>query len=142
MSDHQVRSVAEDGGKSAAIIEQTVVERESGLQRKLSARQVAMIGLGCTIGTGLFLGSAIAVKLAGPAVLLSFLGGAFIALTVMWALAEMSVEHPTAGAFGLHAVRRRLELRFPAQSSLRLESSPQGTRSIVELPRLGVARAT
>jgi AAT family amino acid transporter len=80
-----------------------VVERESGLQRKLSARQVAMIGLGCTIGTGLFLGSAIAVKLAGPAVLLSFLGGALIALTVMWALAEMSVEHPTAGAFGLHA---------------------------------------
>jgi LytS/YehU family sensor histidine kinase len=44
------------------------------------------------------------------------------------------------GAFGLHAVRRRLELRFPAQSSLRLESSPAGTRSIVELPRLCVAR--
>jgi amino acid transporter, AAT family len=80
-----------------------VVARESGLHRKLSARQVAMIGLGCTIGTGLFLGSAIAVKLAGPAVLLSFVGGGFIALTVMWALAEMSVEHPSAGAFGLHA---------------------------------------
>jgi AAT family amino acid transporter len=79
------------------------VARESGLHRGLSARQVAMIGLGCTIGTGLFLGSAISVKLAGPAVILSFLGGAFIALTVMWALAEMSVEHPTAGAFGVHA---------------------------------------
>ena len=62
-----------------------------------------MIGLGCTIGTGLFLGSAIAVKLAGPAMIISFLLGAFIALTVMWALAEMSVEHPTAGAFGVHA---------------------------------------
>jgi signal transduction histidine kinase len=48
-----------------------------------------------------------------------------------------------SGAFGLHAVRRRLELKFPAQSSLRLESSPQGTRSIVELPRqLAAARAT
>ena len=103
MTDHQVQSVAPDSVKSAAVMERAVIERESGLQRKLSARQVAMIGLGCTIGTGLFLGSAIAVKLAGPAVLLSFLGGAFIALTVMWALAEMSAEHPTAGAFGLHA---------------------------------------
>jgi AAT family amino acid transporter len=98
MTDHQADHADADPGTPAV-----VVERESGLHRKLSARQVAMIGLGCTIGTGLFLGSAIAVKLAGPAVLLSFLGGAFIALTVMWALAEMSVEHPTAGAFGLHA---------------------------------------
>jgi amino acid transporter, AAT family len=98
MTDHQAHDATTDLRKPAV-----VVERESGLHRKLSARQVAMIGLGCTIGTGLFLGSAIAVKLAGPAVLLSFLGGAFVALTVMWALAEMSVEHPTAGAFGLHA---------------------------------------
>jgi AAT family amino acid transporter len=79
------------------------VERESGLRHKLTPRQVAMIGIGCTIGTGLFLGSAISVKLAGPAVILSFLAGALIALTVMWALAEMSVELPTAGAFGVHA---------------------------------------
>jgi amino acid transporter, AAT family len=79
------------------------VDRESGLHHKLSERQVAMIGLGCTIGTGLFLGSAIGVKLAGPAVILSFFAGAFLALTVMWALAEMSAEHPTAGAFGVHA---------------------------------------
>src|SRR6202165_506407 len=80
-----------------------VVERESGLQRNLSPRQVAMIGLGSTIGTGLFLGSAISVKLAGPAVILSFLGGSLIALTAMWALAEMTAEHPAAGSFGLHA---------------------------------------
>jgi amino acid transporter, AAT family len=77
--------------------------REVGLRRQMSERQLAMMGLGCTIGTGLFLGSSISVKLAGPAVILSFLGGAVVALTVMWALAEMSVEHPTAGSFGLHA---------------------------------------
>jgi AAT family amino acid transporter len=88
---------------SPAIATATEVQRESGLRRELSSRQVAMIGLGCTIGTGLFLGSAISVKLAGPAVIVSFLLGAFVALTVMWALAEMSVEHPTAGSFGLHA---------------------------------------
>lgn len=62
-----------------------------------------MIGIGCTFGTGLFLGSAIAVQLAGPSVVFSFAAGALIALTVMWALAEMSAEVPTAGAFGVHA---------------------------------------
>jgi signal transduction histidine kinase len=38
-----------------------------------------------------------------------------------------------AGAFGLQAVRRRLELEAPG-GELRLESSSQGTRSIVTMP--------
>jgi len=80
-----------------------VIERESGLQRNLTPGQLAMIGLGSTIGTGLFLGSAISVKLAGPAVILSFAGGACIAVTMMWALAEMAAAHPAAGSFGLYA---------------------------------------
>src|SRR5436309_3681497 len=80
-----------------------IVEREAGLHQDLSPRQVAMIGLGSAIGTGLFLGSAISVKLAGPAVILSFVGGACIALTMMWALAEMTAAHPAAGSFGLYA---------------------------------------
>src|ERR1700747_3885545 len=90
-------------GDAAREIEQEVAKREAGLHKRLSSRQVAMIGLGCTIGTGLFLGSAISVNLAGPAVILSFAAGAIIALTVMWALAEMAVEHPAAGSFGLYA---------------------------------------
>jgi sensor histidine kinase YesM len=47
---------------------------------------------------------------------------------------------PRSGAFGLRAVRRRLELRY-ANASLRLESSPEGTRSIVELPWMTAATA-
>jgi signal transduction histidine kinase len=39
-----------------------------------------------------------------------------------------------AGAFGLQAVRRRLELESH-QASLRFESSSAGTRSIVEIAR-------
>jgi amino acid transporter, AAT family len=81
----------------------TIVAREAGLQRNLTPAQLAMIGLGSSIGTGLFLGSAIAVKLAGPAVILSFIGGAGIALAMMWALAEMAAAHPAAGSFGLYA---------------------------------------
>jgi L-asparagine transporter-like permease len=78
-------------------------EREQGLHQSLSSRQLAMIGLGSTIGTGLFLGSALSVQLAGPAVILSFAGGGLIALTVIWALAELSVAHPAPGSFGLYA---------------------------------------
>src|SRR5215467_7681857 len=81
----------------------TMVARESGLQRNLSPAQLAMLGLGSTIGTGLFLGSALSVKLTGPAVVLSFVAAALIALPMMWALAEMSAAHPTAGSFGLYA---------------------------------------
>ena len=92
-----------DGQSQTAAAEAQAEQRESGLKSKLSPRQVAMIGLGCTIGTGLFLGSAISVNLAGPAVVLSFLAGALVALTVMWALAEMAVEHPAPGSFGLYA---------------------------------------
>lgn len=81
----------------------TIVARESGLERSLTPAQLAMLGLGSTIGTGLFLGSVIAVKLAGPAVILSFVAAASIALPMMWALAEMAAAHPTAGSFGLYA---------------------------------------
>ena len=96
-------STQQHGPEKTSADSKSMVDREAGLHRNLSARQVAMIGLGSTIGTGLFLGSAISVEAAGPAVILSFLGGAAIALTEMWALAEMAVAHPAAGSFGLYA---------------------------------------
>jgi AAT family amino acid transporter len=77
--------------------------RESGLARQLTARQMGMIAIGGAIGTGLFLGSALAVRTAGPAVILSYLIGAIIALLMMGVLSEMAVAHPTAGSFGLYA---------------------------------------
>jgi len=80
-----------------------IAEREAGLERQLTPRQLSMIALGGAIGTGLFLGSAISVRLAGPAVILSYAAGAAIALAVMWALAEMAVAHPVAGSFGVYA---------------------------------------
>jgi len=66
-----------------------IVEREAGLHQDLSpAADRHDRAWASAIGTGLFLGSAISVKLAGPAVILSFVGGACIAVTMMWALAE------------------------------------------------------
>ncbi len=62
-----------------------------------------MIAIGGAIGTGLFLGSALAVRIAGPGVIVSYLVGAVIALLFMGALSEMAVAHPTAGSFGVYA---------------------------------------
>ncbi len=81
----------------------TITEREEGLQRGLSARQLSMIAIGGAIGTGLFLGSSFAIGFAGPSVLVSYAIGALITLLLMGALAEMTVAHPTAGSFGAWA---------------------------------------
>src|SRR5579862_4986443 len=79
------------------------MERERGLRRSLGAGRLTMIAIGGAIGTGLFLGSAFAIGLAGPAVLLSYAIGALIALLLMGCLAEMTVAHATSGSFGAYA---------------------------------------
>jgi L-asparagine transporter-like permease len=62
-----------------------------------------MMAIGGAIGVGLFLGSGVTIRLAGPAVILSYLLGAGIALILSYVLAEMAVVHPVAGAFGVYA---------------------------------------
>ncbi|AFS69334.1 amino acid permease [Exiguobacterium antarcticum] len=75
-------------------------EHPTELRRDLKTRQLTMIAMGCAIGTGLFLGSGLAISLAGPSVLVSYAIGAFIVLLLMGCLAEMTVAHPTSGSFG------------------------------------------
>jgi L-asparagine transporter-like permease len=79
------------------------VQHEQVLARQLSGPQQTMMALGGAIGTGLFLASGLAVNVAGPAIILSYVIAAVIALLLGRALAEMAVAHPTAGAFGVHA---------------------------------------
>jgi len=76
---------------------------QENLQRRLTQRQLTMLALGGAIGVGLFLGSSITIRLAGPGVILSYLLGAMIAMIVAYAIAEMAVVHPVAGAFGIYA---------------------------------------
>src|SRR5215475_4710745 len=75
---------------------------EQGLRHQLTAGQMAMVAVGGSIGTGLFLGSAPALHLAGPAVIISFVFAAFINLTVALALGELACAHPAAGSFGVY----------------------------------------
>ena len=76
---------------------------EQGLARQLSSVQQTTMALGGAIGTGLFLASGLAVNVAGPAVILSYIIVAAISLLLGRALTEMAVAHPTAGAFGVYA---------------------------------------
>ena len=62
-----------------------------------------MVAVGGSIGTGLLLGSAAAIEVAGPSVILSFLLAGFISWTVTMALGELSSTHPAAGSFGVYA---------------------------------------
>jgi len=57
-------------------------DAESGLRHQLTAGQMAMVAVGGSIGTGLLLGTAAAIELAGPAVIISFIIAAFISWTV------------------------------------------------------------
>jgi histidine transporter len=61
------------------------------------------MALGSAIGTGLFYGSAGAIQLAGPAVLLAYLVGGAAVFMVMRALGEMAVHQPVSGSFGHYA---------------------------------------
>jgi len=80
-----------------------ISEREGGLHRGLSKTQIVMIGLGGAIGTGLFMGSGLAIGYAGPAVLVSYALAGFVAVVMVFSLSEMAVVHPTAGSFGTYA---------------------------------------
>src|ERR1700740_1462150 len=73
------------------------------LHRRLSQRQLTMMAIGGAIGVGLFLGSGVTIRLAGPAVIVSYLLGRGIALIMSYVLAEMAAVHPVAGAFGVYA---------------------------------------
>ena len=81
----------------------SIRDRELGLRQVLSPAQLTMIAIGGAVGTGLFLGSSLAMHLAGPSVLASYAIGALICLLLMGCLAEMTAAHPTPGSFGAYA---------------------------------------
>jgi len=78
-------------------------ENSTELSRALTQRQLTMMTIGGAIGVGLFLGSSVTIRLAGPGVILSYLFSAVIALVVAYSIAEMAVTHPVAGSFGVYA---------------------------------------
>ncbi len=75
------------------------------LHRGLKNRHIQLIALGGAIGTGLFLGIAQTIQMAGPSVLLGYAIAGLIAFFIMRQLGEMVVEEPVSGTFSHFAHR-------------------------------------
>lgn len=78
-------------------------EFDEKLERGLKERHIQLIALGGAIGVGLFLGSATAIKTAGPALLLSYIIGGIFILFIMRSLGELAVAYPVSGSFSAYA---------------------------------------
>ena len=71
----------------------------SGLRHALRQRHMTMIALGGVIGAGLFVGSGVVIRAAGPAAVISFAITGLLVVLVMRMLGEMAVALPAVGSF-------------------------------------------
>ncbi|MBB4688742.1 amino acid permease [Amycolatopsis jiangsuensis] len=76
---------------------------QEGYRKSLGRRQVQMIAIGGTIGTGLFLGSASRLGSTGPALILSYVVVGIVAFFLMRALGELILHRASSGAFVSYA---------------------------------------
>ncbi|MEA3130924.1 MAG: permease [Paraburkholderia sp.] len=76
-----------------------VSANKSELKTGLKERHMTMIALGGVIGAGLFVGSGVVVRQAGPAAVLSFLITGGLIVLVMRMLGEMACAMPAVGSF-------------------------------------------
>ena len=77
----------------------------SPLSAGLKPRHITMISIAGVIGAGLFIGSATAIKIAGPAVLVSYAMAGLLVVVVMRMLGEMATAQPDTGSFSTYADR-------------------------------------
>jgi L-asparagine transporter-like permease len=68
-------------------------------EKGLSAWQLTMMALGSVIGGSFFLGSAVAIQAAGPAIIISYTLGGILIYFILYALSEMTVANPDSGSF-------------------------------------------
>ncbi len=68
-------------------------------ERGLSAGHLTMMALGSVIGGSFFLGSAVGVHAAGPAIIISYILGGILIYFILYALSEMTVANPNSGSF-------------------------------------------
>jgi L-asparagine transporter-like permease len=72
-------------------------------EKPLKWWQLSLLGVACTIGTGYFLGTGLAIEMGGPAVLISFILAAFGTYMVFDVLAKMTAADPIKGSFRSYA---------------------------------------
>ncbi|QOY35508.2 GerAB/ArcD/ProY family transporter [Anaerobacillus isosaccharinicus] len=72
-------------------------------EKPLQWWQLSLLGVACTIGTGFFLGSSIAINMAGFSVLLAYALAGLGTYFVYEALAKMMIADPQKGSFRTYA---------------------------------------
>lgn len=65
--------------------------------------QLSLIGVGCTIGTGYFLGSSLGIMETGTSIVFTFILAAIGTYIVFNQLAKMTAEDPQEGSFCYYA---------------------------------------
>ena len=76
-----------------------VMAASTGLKRTMKTKAAIMVGVGSTIGTGLFLSSGDVISSAGPGgAIVAYLIGGFIAWLMTSCLGEMSAAMPVSGS--------------------------------------------
>ena len=73
------------------------------LKRGLNQRQLTMIAIGGVIGAGLFVGSGVVIKDAGPGAFLTYPLTGVMIIMVMRMLGEMATANPSTGSFADYA---------------------------------------
>jgi len=68
-------------------------------EKGLSAWQLTMMAMGSVVGGSFFLGSAVAIQAAGPAIVISYILGGILIYFILFALSEMIVANPASGSF-------------------------------------------
>ncbi|KAF7342052.1 AA-permease domain-containing protein [Mycena venus] len=97
--DYDIEKKATNSGEIAT--EDVIPHEDTGhMHRSLKGRQISMIAIAGTIGTGLFLGSGKALANGGPVgALLGYLLVGMLVGLMMYSLGEMMVWDPSAGGF-------------------------------------------
>ncbi|KAJ4483691.1 amino acid permease-domain-containing protein [Lentinula aciculospora] len=105
--DYSNYGATTSGGTSQEVEDGTIMNNvNTGLHRGLSARQVQMIAIAGTIGTGLFLGTGKSLAEGGPAsILICYAIVGFIVYVTLLLLGEMATQYPVAGSFNAYTTR-------------------------------------
>ena len=134
------RSLQDDNQDLADVLPTTSADTpQSTLHRGLSSRQVQMIAIAGTIGTGLFLGTGRSLAQGGPATMLicySVVG--FIVYITLLLLGEMATQYPVAGE-SLNTQSRLERCLVPniwAKLSFFAKSSYLYERRVICLPKV------
>jgi amino acid permease len=81
------------------------------LARTLGAVDLTLIGIGASIGSGIFVLSGVALKEAGPGVAFSFVVAAFVCMLDALCYAELAARWPVSG--GAYVFTKKVQQRKP-----------------------------